>query len=159
MLQEHVKTTKADKKRFFFARERWTWYPTNNYYLMSRFNQTSIERKNCVWTTKYERLTEMYIVQHVKMKRVLTFQPRKQLVSTTVKKSKACCNVLNIPIKDQKPTIMLFRGDGTQCFAKRTSRNYEKEKPFPFLKIFLRQSQPRTSEPESKKVKMSPKME
>ena len=32
---------------------------------------------------------------------------------------KACCNVLNIPFKDQKPTIMLFGGDGTHCFAKK----------------------------------------
>ena len=30
MLQEHVKTTKTDKTRFFFSRKRWTWYPTNN---------------------------------------------------------------------------------------------------------------------------------
>ena len=39
MLQEHVKTTQTDKTRFFFAKRRWTWYPTNNYYLMSQFNQ------------------------------------------------------------------------------------------------------------------------
>ena len=44
------------------------------------------------------------------------------------KKCKACCNVLNIPFKDQKPTIMLFGGDGTPCFARKTSRDYEKEK-------------------------------
>ena len=30
MLQEHVKTTKTDKTRFFFAKKRRTWYPTNN---------------------------------------------------------------------------------------------------------------------------------
>ena len=48
------------------------------------------------------------------------------------KKCKACCNVLNIPFKDQKPTIMLFGGDGTHCFARKTSRDYEKGKPFHF---------------------------
>ena len=69
------------------------------------------------------------------------------------KKCKACCHVLNIPFKDQKPTIMLFGGDGTHCFAKKTSRDYEKEQPSPFLKKFLRQSQPSTSEPEPKKAK------
>ena len=58
----------------------------------------------------------MCTVQHVETKIVFTFQPIKRLVSTT-KKCKACCNVLNIPFKDQKPTIMLFGGDGTQCFA------------------------------------------
>ena len=47
-----------------------------------------MERKNCVWTLKYERLSEMCIVQHVEMKSVFTFQPMKQLVSTTVKSAK-----------------------------------------------------------------------
>ena len=70
------------------------------------------------------------------------------------KKCKACCHVLNIPFKGQKPTFMLFGGDGTHCFARKTSHNYEK-KPSPFLKNFLRQSQ----SPSTKKVKMSPNME
>ena len=87
-LQEHVKTTKTDKTRVFFARKIRTWYPTNNYYLMSHFNQPNIERKDYVWTTKYERLSEMCIVQHVEMKSVFTFQPIKRLVSTTVKSVK-----------------------------------------------------------------------
>ena len=75
------------------------------------------------------------------------------------KKCKACCNVLNIPFKEQKPTIMLFGCDGTHCFARKTSRDYEKGKPSPFLKKFLRQSQPSTSELEPKKDKSSPNME
>ena len=75
------------------------------------------------------------------------------------KKCKACCNVLNIPFKEQKPTIMLFGGDGTHCFARKTSRDYEKGKPSPFLKKFLCQSQPSTPEPEPKKVELSPNME
>ena len=75
------------------------------------------------------------------------------------KKCKACCHVLNIPFKGQKPTFMLFDGDGTHRFARKTSRDYGKEKPCPFLKKFLRHSQPSTSEPEPKKVKLSPNME
>ena len=75
------------------------------------------------------------------------------------KKCKACCHVLNIPFKDQKPTIMLFGGGDTHSFARKTSRDYEKEKPSPFLKKFLRQPKPSTSEPEPKKVKRSPNME
>ena len=63
---------------------------------------------------------------------------------------------MNIPFKDQKPTIMLFGGDGTQFFAGKTSRNYEKEKPSPVLKKFLRPSQPSTSELEPKKVEVVP---
>ena len=73
------------------------------------------------------------------------------------KKCKACCLVLNIPFKDQKPTITLFGGDGTHCFARQTSSDYEK--PSPFSKKFLRQSQPSRSEPEPKKDKSSPNME
>ena len=69
------------------------------------------------------------------------------------KKCKACCSVLNIPFKDQKPTIMMFGFDGTHCFPRKTSRDYIKEKPSPFLKKFLRQSQPSTSEPEPKSLK------
>ena len=127
---------------------------------MSHFYQPIIERKNCVWTLKYEKLSEKRIVQHVEMKGVFTFQPIKRLVSNyNCKKCKACCNILNIPFKDQKPTIMLFGGDGTHCFAKKTSRDYEKETPSPFLKKFLRQSQPRRSEREPKKDKSSPNME
>ena len=75
------------------------------------------------------------------------------------KKCKACCNVLNIPFKEQKPTIILFGGDGTHCFVRKTSSDYEKGKPSPFLKKFLRQSQPSTSELEPKKNKPSPNME
>ena len=52
---------------------------------------------------------------------------------------------------------MLLGGDGTHCFARKTSRDYGE--PSPFLKKFLRQSQPSTSEPEPKKDKMSPNME
>ena len=75
------------------------------------------------------------------------------------KKCKACCHVLNNAFKDQKPTIMLFGGDGSLCFAKKTSRDYEKGKPSPFVKKLLRQSQPSTPEIEPNKVKMSPNME
>ena len=75
------------------------------------------------------------------------------------KNCKACCTVLNVPFKDIKPTFMLFGGNGTHCFSKKTSRDYKKEKPSPCLKKFLRQSQPSTSEHEPEKVKMSPNME
>ena len=55
--------------------------------------------------------------------------------------SKACCPVLIIPIKDRKSTIMLNDGDGTYCFVKKASCDYEIEKQSPFLKKFLLQSQ------------------
>ena len=48
---------------------------------------------------------------------------------------------------------------GTHCFAKKSSRDYEKEKPSPFSMKFLRQSQPSTSEREPKENKSSPNIE
>ena len=71
------------------------------------------------------------------------------------KKCKSCCHDLNIPFMDQKPKIVLFGGDGTHCVAAKTCRDYEKEKPFLFVR-YLRQSQPSTSEPEPKKVEVVP---
>ena len=49
---------------------------------------------------------------------------------------------------------MLVGGDGTPCFARNTSRDYEKEKPSPFVTEFLRQSQPSTSGPEPQKAEV-----
>ena len=158
MLQEHVKTTKTNRMRFFFARKRWTWYPTINYYLLSHFNQPNIDRKNCVWTTKYKTIRDVFcpICRNEKCVYVSAIKTTSSYDCT---KCKACCKVLNIPFKDQKRTIMLFGGDSTYCFARKTSRDYEQEKPSPFLKRFLRQSQSRTSEPEPKKLRMSPNLE
>ena len=111
MLQEHVKTTKTDKTRFFLLRndERWTWYTTNNCYITFHFVQPSIERKNCGWTTKYKRLLEMCFVELVEMKSVFTFQPTKRLISSTVKSSKPAATIW----------IFLFRTKNQQlcCLA------------------------------------------
>ena len=73
------------------------------------------------------------------------------------KECKACCHVLNILFKVQKPTNMLFGGNGTQCFARKTSCDYEK-KPSPCLKNFLRQSDSSTSAPEPKRAEVIPFM-
>ena len=40
---------------------------------MSQFNQWNIEKKICVWTTEYEKLLEMCVIQHVEMKSVFAF--------------------------------------------------------------------------------------
>ena len=53
---------------------------------------------------------------------------------------------------------MLLGGDGTHCFPIKTSSDYKKEKPYPFLKKLFRQSQPSTSEAEPKKVEVIPFM-
>ena len=61
------------------------------------------------------------------------------------KKCKACCNVLKIPFKDQKPTSMLFGGDGTpfckkdesQLRKRKTISNFEEISP-PFTTNHIR---------------------
>ena len=55
------------------------------------------------------------------------------------KMMEALTNVLQAAtsrLKDQRPTFMLFSGDGPYCFVKKMSRDYEIEKPLRFLKIF-----------------------
>ena len=41
-------------------------------------------------------------------------------------KCTASCHVLNLPFKEQKSTLMFCGGDGTDCFAKNTKRDYDK---------------------------------
>ena len=79
---------------------------------------------------------------------------------------KACCHVLDIPFKDQKPTLLLFGGDGTYCFRKKSKLDYQKEKLSPLMRQYIRQSKLSTTktneinnEPAPKKAKMSPNME
>ena len=55
--------------------------------------------------------------------------------------------------RDQKPTIMLFGGDGTHYSARKTSRDNEKEKQSPFSKKFLSQPVSSKSEPAPKRLK------
>ena len=140
MLQGHVKTTKTEKTRFFFAKKRWTWYRTNNYYLMSLFNQPNIERKNCVWTTKYERISEMCIVQHVATKNVFTFEPKIRLVSTTVKSAKPaakfwifiwrtknrklCCLAVTVHIDSQERQVATTEKKSHLNFWENSSTNH-----------------------------------
>ena len=86
-----TRAPKDDKNRqnsLFLCEKGWICYRNNNCYLKSHFHQPNIERKNCVWTTKYKRLLAMCTVHHVETKGVFTFQPMKRLVSTTVKRAK-----------------------------------------------------------------------
>ena len=131
--------------------------PDKQMFINVPFQSTKYGKKELCVTTKYEKLSEMCIVQHVEMKKFVYISTNKTTSFYDCKNCKTCCNVLNIPFKDQKPTIMLFGGDGTHCFPRKTSRDYEK--PSPFLKKFLRQSQPSRSEREPKKDKSSPNME
>ena len=123
------------------------------------FQSTKYKKKElCVENKVRETIGDVYC-QTCRNEKCIYFSTKKTTSFYDCKKCKACCNVLNMPFKEQKPTIMLFGGDGTHCFARKTSRDYEKGKPSPFLKKFFRQSQPSTSELELKNDKSSPNME
>ena len=62
----------------------------------------------------------------------------KILVFTAAKRATPALTCWWIPPKDLKPTIKLFGGDDTHCFARKTSRDSEKENPSPFSKSFFR---------------------
>ena len=157
-LQEHVKTTKTDKTRFF-CQKRMNLTPNKQLLFNAPFQSAKHGKKElCVDNKVRETIGDVYCPT-CRNKKCVYISSNKTTIFYDCKMCKACCNVLNIPFKVQKPTILLFGGDGTHCFARKTSRDYEKEKPSPFLLKFLRQSQPSTSEPEPKKDKSSPNME
>ena len=159
MLQEHVKTTKTDKTRFFFVKKKMNLVPNKQLLLNVPFQSTNYRKKELCVDNKVRETIGYVYCPTCGIEKCVYISINKTTNFYDCKKCKTCCNVLNILFKDQKSTIRLFGGDGTHCFARKTIRDYEKEKPSPFLKRFLRQSQPSTSEPEPKKVKMSPNME
>ena len=153
-LQENVKTTKTDKTRFFFAKKM---LPDKQLLPNVPFQSIKFRKKELCADNKVQESIGDVFCPTYRNEMCVYISTNKMNSFNDCKKCKACCNVLNIPFSDQKPTFMLFGGEGTHCFARKTSRDYEK--PFPFLKKFLRQSQPSTSEREPKKDKSGPNME
>ena len=153
---------KDDKNRqstFFLCWKKMSLVPNKQLLLNVPFQSTKYGKKElCVDSKVRETIGDVYCPT-CRIEKCVNISTNKRTSFYDCKKCKACCNVLNIPFKDQKPTILLFGGDGTHCFARTTSRDYKKGKPSPSLKKFLRQSQPSTSEPEPKKDKSSPNME
>ena len=115
------------------------------------------EKELCVDNKVPETIGEMYCPT-CRSEKCVYFSTNKSTSFYDCKKCKAGCHVLSSPLEDQKPKIMLFGGDGTHCFARKMSRDHEKDKPSPYLKKFLRQSDPSTSEPEPKKAEVIPFM-
>ena len=156
MLQEHVKTTKTDKTRFFFAKKKMIFVHNKQLLLNVPFESTKVRKKEFCGDTKLqETIGDVYCPAY-RNEKCVYISTNRTTGFYDCKKCKTCRHVLNIPFKDQKQTNMLVGGDGTHCFARKTSRDYEKQKPSPFLKKFLRQSQPSTSELEPKNVEVIP---
>ena len=108
---------------------------------MPHFNQPNMETKNCAWTTKYERLSEICIVQNVEMKSVFKFQPIKRLVSTTVKSAKPaatfwifllstknrqfCCLVVTVHIALPERRVATTKKENHLHFWRNFSANHD----------------------------------
>ena len=121
--------------------------PNKQLLLNVTFQSTKYRKKElCVDNKVRETIADVYCPT-CRNEKCVYISTNKTTSFYECKKCKSCRHVLNIPFKDQKPTSMLIGADGTHCFARKTSRDYEKGKPFPFLKL-LRQSQPSTSERE-----------
>ena len=115
--------------------------------------QSSKYRKNELCVDNIKTIGDLYCLT-CRNEKCVYLSTNKLTSFYDCKKCKACCQILNIPFRDQQPTIMLFGGDGTHCLHESRLR-----KIISFLKKFLRQSQSSTSESESKKDKSCPNME
>ena len=101
----------------------------NKHLLLNVPFQLTENRKKELFVDNIKTIEDVYLPTCINEKCAYT-----STIKTTsfydCKKCKACCDVLNNPFRDQKPTIMLFGGDGTHCFARKTSRDYEKTSSF-----------------------------
>ena len=149
MLQEHIKTTETEKTRFF-AKKKVNLVPNKQLLPNVPFDFTKYRKKElCVNNNKVQKTIGDVYCPTCRNEKCVYISANETTSFYDCKKCKACCHFLNFAFKDQKPTIMLFGGDGTHFFAKKKSRDHDKEKPSPFLKKFLRQLQ----SPAPKKLK------
>ena len=136
-----TRARKDDKNRqntLFLCYEKMNLIPNKQLSLNVPFQSTKYRKKElCVDNKVQETIGDAYCPTCRNEKSVY-ISTSKTTSFYHCKVCKAWCHVLNIPFKDQKPTIMFFGGDDTHCFARKTSRDYENEKPSPFLKKILR---------------------
>ena len=120
-LQEHIKTAKTDKTRFFLLKRM-----IHDKQMFNRVPfQSTKYRKRELWVDNIKTIGDVYCPT-CKSEKCVYISTNKVTSFYDCKKCKACCHVLNISLKDQQPTIMLFCGDRAHRFARKTSRDYEK---------------------------------
>ena len=146
------KDDKNRQNRFFLCWKMMNLVPNKQLLLNVPFQSTKYGKKELSVDNKVREFIGDVYCPTCRNEKCVYISTNKTTSFYDCKKCKACCNVLNIPFKEQEPTVMLFGGGGTHCFARKTSRDYEKGKPFPFLKKFIHQSQPSTSELEPKRT-------
>ena len=147
-----LQSTKTDKRRFFFAKKKDEI--GSQFHFFVPCESTKYRKRELGVDNKVQEAIEDVHCPTCSEEKCVYSSTNETTSLYDCKKCKACCHVLNKLFKDQKPTNMLFGGDGTLCFARRTSSDYEKEKPSPFFKKCFRQSQPSTSEPEPKNLEV-----
>ena len=94
----------------------------------------------------------MCFVQHVEMKSVFTFQPKKRLVSTTVKSAKPAVTFWMFLLRTKNGQLYCLVVMEHIALQERRVATTKKENYLHFRTKILRQSRPSTSEPEAKKV-------
>ena len=119
MLQEHVKTTKTDKTRFFFAKKKMNLLLNKQLLFNVPFQSTKYRKEQLCMDNKVQETIRDVYCPTCRNEKCVYISTNKTTSFYDCKKCKACCNALNIFFMDQKPTTMLFGGDGTHCFAKR----------------------------------------
>ena len=128
--------------------------PAKQFIIKVPFQSTKNKKKElCVDNKVLESIGDVYFPSYRNQKRVY-LSTNKTSNFYDRRKCKACSHELNFPFKDQKPTFMLFGGDGTHYFVRKMSSDYD-EKLSPLLKKFLHQSQSSIPEPEPKNKQKS----
>ena len=91
------------------------------------FQSTESRKKEvCADSKVRETIGDLYFLT-CRNEKCVYISTNKTTSSHYYNKCKACCIILNVPSKDQKLTIMLFGNDGAHCFARSSSRDYEKK--------------------------------
>ena len=127
MLQEHVKTTITDKIRFVFDKKK-NLVPSKQMLFNFPFQSTKYGKNElCVDNKVQQTIGDVYCPT-CRIENCVCISTNEMVNFHDYKKCRACCHVLNTPLKDHKQTIMLYVGDGTHCFAKKDELRLLKRK-------------------------------
>ena len=97
--------------------------PNKQLYIKVPFESTKYRMKElCVDNKVQETIGDVYCPTF-RNEKCIFISANKMSSFYYRKKCKACCHVLKKPFMDQKPTIMLFGGDETHCFARKTKKD------------------------------------
>ena len=123
MLQEQVKTTKTDRTRLFLCYKKINLVPNKQLVFNVPFQSIKNRKKELSMGDKVRETFGDVYCPTCRNEKCVYISTNKTTNFYDCKKCKACCNVLNTPLKDQKPTLMLYGDDGTHCFTRKTSRD------------------------------------